>query len=150
MSIHVAVQFATRKPSVPKAVHIRTWVSAALGDRATAQLTVRIVDEQEGRALNEQWRGKAYATNVLSFPCTGLEQVAPDLLGDIVICAPVVAREAEEQEKDMEAHWAHMVIHGTLHLLGHNHENRADARKMETLETSILHDFGYADPYNHA
>lgn len=147
MSIDVAVQFATRKPVVPKAGQIRTWVKAALGDRSRAQLTVRIVDEQEGQMLNQQWRGKAHATNVLSFPCSGLEQVAPDLLGDIVVCAPVVAREAKEQCKATDAHWAHMIIHGTLHLLGHDHQEQADAYRMETLETGILADLGYSDPY---
>lgn len=147
MNIDIAVQFATRKPVVPRAGEIRTWVKAALGDHAHAQLTVRIVDEQEGRVLNERWRGKADATNVLSFPCTGLDQIAPELLGDIVICAPVVAREAEEQDKCIAAHWAHMVIHGTLHLLGHDHQKPSQARRMEQLEAELLMKFGFADPY---
>jgi len=143
----ITIQFATRKPSVPRAADIRRWVTAALQKRRPAQLTVRIVDETEGTALNRQWRGKSYATNVLSFPCHGLEEIAPELLGDIVICAPIVAHEAGEQGKDVRAHWAHMLVHGTLHLLGYNHEKAAEAERMESVETDILRDFGYPDPY---
>lgn len=149
MSIDVAIQFATRKPDVPRAADIRRWITAVLKERdhADAQLTVRIVNEAEGRELNNRWRGKAEPTNVLSFPCEGLTEVAPALLGDIVICAPVVAREAAEQDKPVTGHWAHMLIHGTLHLLGHDHQSDAEAAMMEKLETDILQNFGYADPY---
>lgn len=147
MSVDVVIQFATRKPAVPLAADIRRWVRAALADRHNAQLTVRIVGTEEGTELNSQWRGKPGPTNVLSFPCDGIEGIAPNLLGDIVICAPVVAREAEEQGKPVQAHWAHMLVHGTLHLLGYDHQKPAEAAQMEQLETDILRKFGYADPY---
>ena len=100
---------------------------------------------REGRALNERWRRRAYATNVLSFPA------APELggrqIGDIVVCAPVVAREAREQGKALAAHWAHMVVHGTLHLLGFDHQRAPDARRMEVRERVLLTRLGFADPY---
>lgn len=147
MSVDVAIQFATRRPAVPRAADIRRWVRAALQDRRNAQLTVRIVDEQEGAELNSRWRDKQGPTNVLSFPCEGIAGVAPDLLGDIVVCAPVVADEARMQDKELQAHWAHMLIHGTLHLLGHDHQESEEAMRMEQLETDILQKFGYADPY---
>lgn len=147
MSIDVAIQFITRKPAVPRAADMRRWIRAALQDRSNAQLTVRIVDKQEGAELNSRWRGKPGATNVLSFPYEGIDEVAPDLLGDIVVCAPVVAEEAREQGKELQAHWAHMIVHGTLHLLGHDHQEQDEAARMEQLETDILHKFGYADPY---
>lgn len=108
---------------------------------------MRIVDEGEIAALNERWRSKRGATNVLSFPFDGDHSLAPGLLGDIVICAPVVRREAEEQHKSMEAHWAHMVVHGTLHLQGHDHINAEEAKEMETLEIRILQSLGYTNPY---
>lgn len=146
----ITIQFATRKPAVPRAADIRRWVSAALQDRPRTQMTVRIVDEQEGSALNEHWRGRQGPTNVLSFPCDGLDDIAPGLLGDIVICAPVVAREASEQGKELQAHWAHMLVHGTLHLLGYDHQHTAEAQRMEHLETDILRNFGYPDPYKSA
>ena len=127
---------------------IKTWVEAALeGRREQAQVTVRIVDEEEGAELNRRWRKREGPTNVLAFPCTGLEAIAPELLGDVVICAPVVAREALEQNKAARAHWAHMVIHGTLHLLGFDHIEEGEALVMEQLETRILNRLGYPDPY---
>lgn len=147
MTIDITIQFATRKPGLPRAAAIRCWVRAALQDRREAQLTVRIVDEIEGAELNRHWRNKEGPTNVLAFPCEGLEQVAPALLGDIIVCAPVVEREAQQQGRDPQAHWAHVVIHGTLHLLGHNHRQLDEAGQMEQLETDILANFGYADPY---
>ncbi len=144
----ITLQFATRKPTVPRAADIRAWATAALRDKPGAQLTIRIVAETEGTELNQQWRGKPGPTNVLSFPSEGIAEIAPDLLGDIVICAPVVAEEARQQGKELQAHWAHMVIHGTLHLLGHDHQVAGEAAIMEQIETDILRDFGYPDPYN--
>ena len=143
----IDIQVACETPGIPSRRAIRNWVRAALGDRARAELTVRIVDLAEGRELNRRWRGADRATNVLSFPATDVEHVAPGLLGDIVICAPVVMREASEQHKAPAAHWAHMVIHGVLHLLGHDHESDRDARRMEKLELEILATLGYPDPY---
>lgn len=147
MSIDITIQFVTRKPHVPRAADIRRWIAAAVADREATELTVRIVAEDEGAQLNHAWRGKNGPTNVLSFPCHGLETIAPALLGDIVVCAPVVAREADEQGKSLAAHWAHMLIHGTLHLRGYDHQTPTEAEAMEQLETDILRNFGYADPY---
>ncbi|MEX0951284.1 MAG: rRNA maturation RNase YbeY [Gammaproteobacteria bacterium] len=148
----ITVQFATRKPAVPRAAELRAWAKAALAGHGTdnndpVQLAIRIVGETEGTQLNEHWRGKQGPTNVLSFPVTDLEHIAPGLIGDIVICAPVVAHEAVAQGKDLSAHWAHMIIHGTLHLLGYDHIKADQAAEMERLETRILESLGYPDPY---
>jgi probable rRNA maturation factor len=146
--IDLDLQIATEAPDLPSEDDIRRWVEAAVGDAmAEAQLTVRIVDEAEIRELNATYRGKDYATNVLSFPFEAPPGVDIPLLGDIVVCAAVVAREAAEQEKPLQAHWAHMVIHGTLHLLGYDHIEEADAEEMEGLEIRLLADLGYANPY---
>jgi probable rRNA maturation factor len=123
-------------------------VAAALADERTeAELTIRIVGEREARRLNARWRGKDYATNVLSFPVDGLGAVVPHYLGDIVICAAVVQREAHAQGKLPEAHWAHLVVHGVFHLLGFDHEQETDAEIMEQLESATLLRLGYRDPY---
>ena len=106
-----------------------------------------ITDADTGRALNRDFRGKDYATNVLSFPTDLSPEVKSPLIGDLAICAPVVAREAEEQGKRLRDHYAHMVIHGTLHLLGHDHVDDHDAERMEALETRLLAALGIADPY---
>src|SRR5690606_26327341 len=111
--------------------------------RIDAEIALRIVDENEGRTLNRDYRGKDYATNVLTFPL--MEE--PQLMGDIVLCAPVVLREAAEQEKGIEAHFAHLTVHGVLHLHGYDHETEPQAELMEMLETGILMGLGYSDPY---
>jgi probable rRNA maturation factor len=145
----IVVQLATARAGVPHPRSIRAWARAALaGRRLRAAATVRIVGRRESASLNRRWRGKRGPTNVLSFPCGGLPPVAPQYIGDIVICAPVVAMEAAQQNKSLRAHWAHMVIHGVLHLLGHDHVRSRDARRMAALETDILRKFGYPDPYN--
>ena len=141
------------KANCPKKNHIRRWATAAL--RASAQVTVRLVGEVEGRALNRDYRGKDYATNVLTFAYAegealpGLPEAGGDvpLAGDLVLCVPVVVREAAAQGKTLEAHFAHLVVHGMLHLQGYDHENETEAAEMETLETAILRELGYADPY---
>ena len=143
----IHIQLACKSKGIPARKTIRNWVTAALGNREPAELTVRIVDLPEGTALNHRWRGADHATNVLAFPVSGLDDVAPGLLGDIVVCAPVVAREAADQHKDPAAHWAHIVVHGVLHLLGHEHEREKDAERMEARERSILRSLGYPDPY---
>jgi probable rRNA maturation factor len=150
VSVEVVVQYAAGPlTALPSKKTITLWVKAALaGRREEAQVTVRIVDEEEGSELNQRWRKRAGPTNVLSFPSTGLERIVPALLGDIVICAPVVEREAQHQRKALRAHWAHMVIHGTLHLLGFDHIEEQQALIMEQLETEILGRLGYADPYS--
>lgn len=133
---------------VPATRTLKAWVRAALAEiRPDAQLTLRIVGAPEGQALNEKYRGKRGPTNVLSFPFEAPAGVKLPLLGDIVICASVVMREAQEQSKALDAHWCHIVIHGVLHLLGYDHINDADARVMEEQEKSILRVLGYPDPY---
>ncbi len=148
MTIDVDIQYATDHSDLPATDKIQKWVRAALHDLAdNAELTVRIVDEAESTQLNEQWRKSSGPTNVLSFPYDGEEKYAPGLLGDIVICAPVIFREANDQGKSPDAHWAHMLIHGILHLLDYEHAEPKDADKMEALEIKILKELGYADPY---
>lgn len=142
------VQNASEHPGVPPESDFHRWAAAALaGRRDEAELSVRVVDEAEGRELNRTWRGKDYATNVLSFPAELPAELGLPLLGDLVLCAPVVAREAAEQGKPLEAHWAHLVVHGCLHLIGYDHEIDTDAEIMEALETEIMARLGYADPY---
>jgi probable rRNA maturation factor len=136
-----SMQSATDNENLPTSSQFRRWAKAAL--RVDTEATLRIVDEQEGRELNKTYRGKDYATNVLTFPLTE----TPYLMGDIIICAPVVATEAREQNKSEEAHYAHLTVHGILHLHGYNHEVEAEAHLMETLETQILKKLGYPDPY---
>lgn len=126
---------------VPSPARLRQWVRAALGD-AAGELTVRIVGSRESRVLNQRYRGKDKPTNVLSFPYG-----EPGALGDLVICAPVVNREAREQGKSPAAHWAHMVVHGVLHLRGFDHIQKAQARVMESTERAILARLSFPDPY---
>ncbi len=152
--LEVSVSYALPRAGLPAAVSFRRWVAAALEGRIReADLAVRIVDDKEGRALNRHYRGKDYATNVLSFPADIAEGVKlpkgvkMPLLGDLVICAPVVAREASEQQKALNAHYAHLTVHGTLHLLGWDHEDEREAECMEQLEREILAGLGIADPY---
>lgn len=152
LELEVSISYATPRKGVPAATSFRRWVAAALAGRIRdADLAIRIVDNEEGQALNRHYRDKDYATNVLSFPAErppGLPKNARfPLLGDLVICAPVVAREAAEQGKPVNAHYAHITVHGVLHLLGWDHENDADAQAMEQLEREILAGLGIADPY---
>ena len=144
--LDVAVGYAAPRAGVPASTSFRRWVAAALEGRIReADLAIRIVGEDEGRALNRHYRGKDYATNVLSFPY----ESEPVVCGDLVICSPVVEREAKEQDKSLEAHIAHLIVHGMLHLQGYDHEtSKADARRMENHERAILLALGYADPYS--
>ena len=137
----MAVQYASEAGDLPTAAQFRKWAKQAL--RSDAEIALRVVDETEGRQLNHDYRGKDYATNVLTFPLAE----EPLLMGDIVLCAPVVAREAEAQRKPLLAHYAHLTVHGVLHLQGYDHETDAEAEVMETLETEIITRMGYADPY---
>ena len=144
----VEVQYAVTVDGIPEEDTIRQWVLQVLPEhKRDSELTIRVVDEAEITALNRQYRGKDGATNVLSFPYEAIPGVATDLLGDIVICAPVVASEAVAQDKPLEAHWAHMVIHGVLHLLDYDHHQDAEAHKMEARETELLDGLGYSNPY---
>jgi len=149
VNLDLDLQVASQAPGLPGEPEFRLWVSAVLtGRRDEAELTIRLVDEAEGRELNRDYRDRDYATNVLSFPFEtppGLEPLP--LLGDLVICVPVVRREAAEQGKAEPAHWAHLVVHGTLHLLGYDHLDEVEAEAMEALETEILRRLGYPDPY---
>ena len=146
--LDVSVSYAAPRAGVPAATSFRKWVAAALHSRIReADLAIRIVDAREGRALNRHYRGKDYATNVLSFPAELPEGVKLPLLGDLVICAPVVAREAKEQRKPVAAHYAHLTVHGVLHLLGWDHEDEKEAESMEQLEREILAGLGLPDPY---
>jgi len=142
----MAVQYAiedehAQNAELPTAAQFRKWAQNAL--RVDAEIALRIVDEAEGRALNRDYRGKDYATNVLTF-CLAEE---PELMGDIVLCAPVVAAEAKAQNKPLHAHYAHLTVHGVLHLHGYDHETEPQAELMESLETEIVTKLGYADPY---
>jgi probable rRNA maturation factor len=142
----VTVQIATRRAGVPHARSFARWANAAFAAGTTrrapdsAELTIRVVGAAESRRLNRTWRGKDKPTNVLSFS-------SEHELGDLAICAPVVAREAREQGKTTTAHWAHMVVHGVLHLLGYDHENDRDAARMEAREAKILAQLGMPNPY---
>jgi len=146
--IDLDLQIASDAPDLPAAGDFRRWVDAALaGRRAEAELTIRVVDEAESAELNGTYRHKQGPTNVLSFPFVAPPGVELPLLGDIIICAPVVAREAAEQGKTAAAHWAHMTVHGCLHLLGYDHIDPDAAGIMENLERDVLSALGYADPY---
>ena len=140
--LRLSVQYPGGKEGAPTRPQVRRWVRAAC--TLPAEVTVRFVDAAEGRRLNRDYRGKDYATNVLSFPYAA----GTTLSGDLVLCLPVLAREAREQGKPPEAHCAHLIVHGMLHLQGYDHEaGRADAERMEALEREILADLGYPDPY---
>jgi len=144
----VDLQVVSEQQGLPTAAQFQEWVEAALsGYNQAAELTIRLVDELEGAELNEQYRKKSGPTNVLSFPFEAPEGVELALLGDLVICAPVVSREAQEQSKELLQHWTHLVVHGVLHLLGFDHIEEAEAVEMESLEIKILKGLGISDPY---
>ena len=142
---------ASLSEELPSEQQLHDWVSAALEQadyQQAAQLTIRVVGDEEMTQLNETYRHKDGATNVLSFPFEAPAQVPLPLLGDVVICAPVVAQEAQQQHKALIQHWAHMVVHGVLHLLGYDHITEAQAQQMEQLEITILSRLGFANPYH--
>jgi len=152
MHIDLEIQRATSTLNSPDDEQFQQWVEAVPGGKSVpCTLTIRIVDEQEARRLNQDYRNRDYATNVLSFPAELPEGLPTDIrqsqLGDILICAPVVAREAGEQGRTETDHWAHLTIHGILHLLGYDHLQNEEAVIMETLETDILAKLGISDPY---
>ena len=147
--LSVCVQFASTAKHLPERAQVRRWALAAHRD-GTAQVTIRYVDEEEGRTLNRDFRGKDHATNVLTF-VHGTSPLQPratqDYSADIVICAPVIAREAREQEKPVAAHHGHMVLHGMLHAQGLDHENDTEAAAMEATEIALLRRFRIKNPY---
>lgn len=140
-ALTLSVQYASNADGLPDRPRLRRWVRAALLDDAT--VTVRFVDAIEGRALHAEYRNRDYATNVLTFV---YDDESPRA-GDIVLCAPVVRKEADEQGKSLVAHYAHLVVHGMLHLQGYDHERPADAARMEAREVAILADLGVTNPY---
>ena len=140
-SFKLTVQYATSSPKIPTRPQFRRWVKAAL--MQDAEIVLRLVDEPEGRDLNQQFRHKNYATNVLTFVYNDMQP----LTGDIVLCAPIVRQQAQQQHKELLAHYAHLTVHGILHLQGYDHIEDDEAAEMEQLETQILAKLNYADPY---
>ncbi|TCK06895.1 rRNA maturation RNase YbeY [Marinobacterium mangrovicola] len=148
MNYSVDLQIDVDNADLPSAESVERWVTTALeGRRDRGEICIRIVTPEESQTLNREYRGKDKPTNVLSFPFDVPPGIPMDLLGDLAICADVVAEEAVEQEKSLQDHWAHMVIHGTLHLLGFDHINDDEAEEMEALERDLLARLGIADPY---
>ena len=143
MGIDITVQFISADTSVPTENELIYWAGSAL-DGKEGEVTIRITDEDEMRFLNQKWRTIDEPTNVLSFP---LHDAGASLFGDIVVCAPVLRQEAVKQAKSLDAHWAHIIIHGILHLMGYDHTNEKDAEIMETKETALLQDLGFPNPY---
>ncbi|MFA9441275.1 rRNA maturation RNase YbeY [Uliginosibacterium sp. sgz301328] len=139
--LNLSVQYAVHDAALPSRASVRAWIRAA--EPGAAQITVRFVDAEEGRELNLDYRGKDYATNVLSFPY----ETDPVLMGDLVLAWPVVLREAAEQGISVDQHCAHLIVHGTLHLQGYDHEDDHQAEEMEALEREVLAQLGYPDPY---
>ena len=146
----IDLQLATEHEHCPTLSQLSKWVDATLASTEAipaSELTIRIVDKEESRSLNHQYRGIDKSTNVLSFPFDAPPGIELNLLGDLVICAPVVEKEAKEQGKSQISHWAHLVIHGTLHLLGYDHIEDDEAEEMESLETELMQGMGFEDPY---
>ena len=155
MTVELELQIATNAKTLPHPSQFKEWVGVVLSDQIThlenlndVELTIRIVDEDEMIDLNYRYRHKNGSTNVLSFPVQVDVDFDYHVLGDIVICAAVVELEAKQQNKELLSHWAHMVVHGILHLLGFDHENELTARRMENIEISLMKQLGFLSPYN--
>ncbi len=153
-SVSVELQVACQVDSLPLKAEVQSWLEQAFqaGSQDTSrqcEVAVRIVDEEESRKLNQQFRQQDKATNVLAFPAgiTGLPEVEVQALGDLVICGPLVEEEAEEQGKSPASHWGHLLVHGMLHLLGYDHQTSSQAAEMEAMEKQLLADRGFEDPY---
>ena len=148
LKLELDLQIATDNNRLPTQDNFELWVRTALGNTMTeAELTIRIVDDVESQNLNSTYRGKDKPTNVLSFPFEAPPEIEIPLLGDLIICASVVEQEAIQQNKPSQAHWAHMVVHGCLHLLGYDHINDAEAEEMESIETQLIENLGFNNPY---
>lgn len=148
MELQLDLEKASDSLFAPAQADISSWLERALeGQREIAEVSIRVVDEAESQALNHQYRDKDKPTNVLSFPAEFPPELEIPLLGDLVICAPIVAAEAIVQNKPLQAHWAHMVVHGVLHLLGFDHVDDSEAEQMEALETEILLSLSFDPPY---
>ncbi|RLV60127.1 rRNA maturation RNase YbeY [Parashewanella curva] len=148
MKLDVDLQLACDASNLPSQAEFELWASTAIQHHmSVAELTIRIVEAEESQQLNHQYRNKDKPTNVLSFPFEAPEGIDLPLLGDLIICADVVKKEAEEQNKPLQAHWAHMVVHGCLHLLGYDHIDDNEAEEMESLETELIESLGFENPY---
>ena len=148
MKAAIDTRYAARRPWVPRPAQFARWAGVALAHaRQPATLSVYVVGNARSRSLNARYRGKDKPTNVLSFAGAGVGPDGRNDVGELVICAPVVAREARDQRKSRESHWAHMTVHGILHLLGYDHERGAGARKMAAMEVQLLDRLGFSDPY---
>ena len=147
VTIDLDVQNATAFEPLPDDAQFSLWVETALRGKSEAELTLRLVDRDESRELNSRYRGQDQPTNVLSFPAEFPSGLGIPLLGDIVICAPLVGAESKAQLKSLPAHWAHLVIHGVLHLLGHDHQGEQEAAEMEAIEVELLASLGFGNPY---
>ncbi|MDG3087420.1 rRNA maturation RNase YbeY [Vibrio hannami] len=149
MSIELDLQIAVEnQENLPSEADFQKWLQTTVSQfQPEAEVTIRLVDEQESHELNHEYRGKDKPTNVLSFPFEVPEGIEINLLGDLIICKQMVEKEASEQHKDVVAHWAHMVVHGSLHLLGYDHIKDDEAEEMESLETEIMQSMGFEDPY---
>ena len=147
MTAEIELQLKTAAVNLPSSDDFKQWASAALRDTQKTSVVIRLVDSDESRRLNSDYRGVDKPTNVLSFPFEAPAEIADEFLGDMIICAPVVEQEARQQNKPLQAHWAHMVTHGLLHLQGYDHQNDQQAEEMERLEVEILATLGFPDPY---
>lgn len=144
----ITLHVSNKSFKIPSRYHFQKWVNAALNNhRKKAEVAITIVDVKESARLNSTYRHKAGPTNILSFPFETPKGISLSLLGDLIICAPIIKKEAKEQDKILIAHWAHMVIHGCLHLLGYDHIKNRDAKIMESLEVTLLKELGFEDPY---
>ncbi|WP_250654854.1 rRNA maturation RNase YbeY [Alkalimarinus coralli] len=153
MTIHIDLQIETENPALPSPEQLSLWANSAhQAKKSEAEVTIRIVGIEESADLNQTYRGKDGPTNVLSFPFEAppgidIHLLGESSIGDLVVCAPVVEQEAEQQSKELIAHWAHMVVHGVLHLQGYDHIEEEEALIMEGLETEIIMELGYPAPY---
>jgi len=146
--IFLDVQYASQVTGLPSKQQFRSWLNAVLMDHNDdVEVVIRITDEQEMSELNRRYRQRQGTTNILSFPFEAPDQMPMSLLGDLVVCAPVVEREAMQQRKSLDAHWAHMIIHGALHLLGYDHIEDNEAKAMEKTEVDLLKSIGFPNPY---
>lgn len=149
MTYQIDIENNSQSKTIPSIEKCEAWITAVLNNQQIdeAEVSIYIVDEDESQELNSQYRGKEKPTNILSFPADIPEEVGVPLLGDLVICAPVIEREALEQHKSVDAHWAHILVHGSLHLLGYDHIEDDEAELMEALETNIITGLGFSAPY---
>lgn len=147
MMLSLHIENASGETAVPDDEDIHRWACAALGKDISTELSIRLVDAEESAQLNKKYRGISKPTNVLSFPADLPAGLPCSMLGDLAICVPVLAIEAEQQNKQPDAHWAHMIIHGCLHLLGYDHIESVQAEQMEQLEISLLEKLGFSNPY---